>query len=296
MNSRKLAFVLNPRSGRQRFRRSKQETLRVLLAGYPGSYRIFETEYVGHATQLAAAAAADGFDVVVAYGGDGTVNEVASGLVGTRSALGIIPAGSGNGLARGLGVPLKPRSAVEVLKEGEVREIDVGDVDGAYFFNVFGLGFDACLADRFHRHAGLVRGPLPYFTLGVQAFFQYRAPKVEVDIDGEKLLLAPFALTVANGPQYGVGARIAPGASLSDGYLDLVYIDMLPALRALATLPRLFRGTIGRIKEFHHRRVGRMTLRVPPSTAVQFDGEVRPVATTELHVSVLPAALRVIAP
>jgi len=108
--------------------------------------------------------------------------------------------------------------------------------------------------------------------------------------------LEPFALTVANGPQYGVGARIAPRASFSDGWLDLVYLDMLPALRALTALPSLFRGTIGRMKEFHHRRVRSMTLRVPPATAVQFDGEVRLAAGSELHVNVLPAALRVIAP
>ena len=290
---RRLAFILNPRSGRQAGGLSKSDILRRLLAGDPTEYRIFETERAGHATELAAQAAASGYDVVVAYGGDGTLNEVASGLLGTRSALGIIPAGSGNGMARGLGIPRDPRKALDLIQHGRVRRLDVGEAGGSYFFNVFGLGFDACLAARFHREAGGVRGPLPYFTLGVSSFFAYRPPSVQITVEGEKLLIAPLVLTIANGPQYGVGARIAPEADFADGRLDLVWLERLSALRALRALPRLFNGTIDRVRGRWHRRFTELTLQLPSATEVQYDGEVR-VGSERMDVRILPGALDVV--
>lgn len=293
--ARKLAFILNPRSGKQSLRRSKSEILKHLLSGYRGVFRIFETQFAGHGSDLAARAAAEGFDVVVAYGGDGTINEVATGLVGTRSALGIIPAGSGNGMAGGLGIPKRPQLAVEIITDAPFRAIDVGRVDGQCFFNVFGLGFDAFLADRFHREAGSVRGKLPYFTLGARSYASYLPPRLKITTQGERWEAEPLTLAIANGPEYGSGARIAPHADFGDGWLDLVTIDPMPTRRALLALPRLFTGGIGRIPEYHCRRIREVTVQVDEIVPVHFDGEPKP-GRKSLHVWVEPGALKVVAP
>ncbi len=292
---RRLAFILNPRSGKQSIRRSKSEILRELLAEYPERHDVFETNYAGHAAKLSAEAAASGYDVVVAYGGDGTINEVARGLVGSASALGIIPAGSGNGMAHGLGIPSRPRRALEVITNAPIRRIDVGRVNGDCFVNVFGLGFDAALAERFHREAGRVRGALPYFTLGIKTFVRYQPPLITYEIDGELTEVAPLTLAVANGPEYGSGARIAPEADFSDGWLDVVLLQRMPALRAARVLPRLFTGSIARVRERTHRRAKRLSIHLPPDTPVHFDGEARTCSGT-LDIWVEPGALGVVAP
>lgn len=292
---RRLAFILNPRSGKQSIRRSKSEILSTLLAGYPGRYDVFETHYAGHAAKLSAEAAAAGYDVVVAYGGDGTINEVARGLVGTASALGIIPAGSGNGMAHGLGIPSRPRRALEVITSAPIRRIDVGRVNGDCFFNVFGLGFDAALAERFHREAGGVRGALPYFTLGIKTFLRYKPPLIAYEIDGELIEVAPLTLAIANGPEYGTGARIAPEADFSDGWLDLVLLPKMPALRAALALPRLFSGSVARVRGREHRRAKHLSISLPPNTPVHFDGEAR-TCSGKLDIWVEPGALGVAAP
>jgi len=290
-----LTVILNPRSGRTKGRRRKAEIVRKLLARRGVEHTVLETEYAGHATKLASEAAAAGCPVVVAYGGDGTLNEVASGLVGTDTALGVIPAGSGNGMARGLRIPCRLRRAVDIILRGHTLATDVGTVNGEYFFNVFGLGYEAYLSDLFRQEAGNVRGQLPYFVLGARAYFSYRAQKITVEVEGESVEIQPFTLTIANGSQYGTGARIAPEADFADGYLDMVQLDVMPLREAVAAFPRLFTGSFGRIRGRHHRRVREAVIRASSPPTVQFDGEARRGAEV-MRVSLLPKALRIIVP
>lgn len=292
----RIALIVNPRSGSRRLRKKKRDFISGVVTGFAGECRVMETDGPGHATELARGAAHGGAEAVLAFGGDGTVNEVACGLVGGSCSLGIIPAGSGNGFARGLGIPLNPRRAFEMAMAARPVAIDVGSVDGEYFFNVFGLGFDAHLAARFHTRAGHVRGQLRYFTLGIGAFIDYRAPLVIVREGENAFEIRPFVLTVANGPQYGVGATVAPEARFADGLLDLVCIERLSVWRAAYELPRLFTGGAAAIAGRTHRQFREIELTVPPGTLVQFDGEVRSAIRPTLRVSVIPAALRVLAP
>ena len=151
------------------------------------------------------------------------------------------------------------------------------------------------MAGLFHQKAGDVRGQLPYFTLGIRAYISYQPVPVSVVIDGESIEISPLTLAVANGPQYGSGARIAPEADFSDGMLDLISIDMLPVTHALLAFPRLFTGSIAKVAERRRWKVKELKLGVPAGTLVHFDGEVRPGAE-EMQIAVHPKALRVIAP
>lgn len=189
------------------------------------------TERGGHARELAAAAAAGGASLVLVWGGDGTINEAGSALRHTGSTLGVVPAGSGNGLAAALAVPRQPSEAIAVALGGRERVIDAGIMAGRPFFNVAGVGFDARVARLFNQRAAGSRGGWPYVVIGVREGCRYCANDYDVELDGAghrstRALLIAFA----NGREYGMGARIAPLAELDDGLLDMTIVEERPVL------------------------------------------------------------------
>jgi YegS/Rv2252/BmrU family lipid kinase len=286
--------ILNPRAG-LRARRA----LDALRGGLPswGPIDIALTQGPGDATRLAREAAERGDDAVLAVGGDGTVNETAAGLIGSRTALGVIPMGSGNGLARTLGLPLKPEGALNALEHAVVRRMDVGRANGGLFLNVAGAGFDAAVGEDFHHHGrrGGRRGVFTYVRLSAARVLSY-VPETyvlragDVTFEGKALVIA-----FVNGRQYGGGAILSPKGRLDDGVFDVALIEAAPAWELLLGAPRLFLGGLESFRPFRLLRCTEAVLEGPVAFPHHRDGEPEP-AVSRLEVHIEPLALEVLVP
>ena len=209
---------------------------------------IFLTERAGHARELAQAALRLGARLVVAWGGDGTMNEIGGALAFTSAALAIVPSGSGNGLSRELEIPFEPTAAFDVaLAAGRDRVIDAGEIDGHLFFNIAGIGVDARVAHRFAAGGLLRRGFRRYLEITLSELFAYETDEHTIVVDGEAARVRALLIAIANGRQYGNGAIIAPHARLDDGKLDVVTVADRSVLSALVQVRRVFSGTIDRV-------------------------------------------------
>lgn len=286
--SLKIRYILNPRSGRAARVRATVETF---AAGRGES--VAPTARPRHATELARAAIAEGCDAVVAVGGDGTMNEVAAALVGTPVALGLVPCGSGNGLARHLGCYGSVAHALAVIAAGRTRRIDTGLAAGHPFFCAAGLGFEAEVAHRFNLLTN--RGFLRYLTTSLRAFREFAPLRCEVVHAGGTATLAAFTLAVANTDQYGNNARIAPGARCDDGLLNLTAVPPLHAVNLLPLAVQLFAGTLGRNPAVARFAGPAFTVRTGAPGQLHTDGEVHDVGP-EIEFRIRPASLLVLAP
>ncbi len=291
-----LAFVINPVAGSSRRGSGPADlvgAIRRRCAAAAADHEVAFTERPGHARELAAALAGRGFSPVVAWGGDGTVNEVASALMRRDAVLGIVPAGSGNGLARELGISLRPEEAIDTALRGGDRVIDVGELAGRPFVNLAGVGLPAAVADLFARLAG--RGLAGYVLATARELLRYRSERYAVATRERTLEQPALFIELANGRQYGNGAVVAPHARLDDGRLDLVSVDPIGPARAAWGLWRLFNGTIDRHAYVHCSRVDRVTISADRPLRFHVDGE--PVqGGCCLSATVHPAALRVRVP
>jgi YegS/Rv2252/BmrU family lipid kinase len=246
----KVAVIINPISGAGRRRdvaRVRAEQAAALVEKRRLNAEVFVTERPGHARELVQAGLRRGVTTFVAWGGDGTVNEVGSALVGSDATLAIVPSGSGNGLARELGIPLEPVGAFQVVFEGRSRVIDAGELDGHLFFNIAGIGLDACVAHRFAQGGLERRGFVRYLELAAREIASFTPHEYSVTVDDRVLNVRPLLMAIANARQYGNGALIAPEALLDDGKLDLVVVGYLPAWRVLMHAPKLFAGTVAQV-------------------------------------------------
>jgi diacylglycerol kinase (ATP) len=290
----KVRAILNPRAGV-----AAERALAAVRRGRPSwtELTVFVTTGPGDAKALAREAAEAGAELVLSVGGDGTANEAAQGLLGSPTALGIVPVGSGNGLARCLRIPLDPARALAVLEDGVDRAIDVGTANGRLFLNVGGAGFDAVVGADFHAsgRSGRRRGILSYVLLSLFRVVRYRAEPLWLEADGKGHEVRPFLVCLANGPQYGAGATIARGAKLDDGRLDVVVIDDAPRPVLLANIPRLFAGRLDRSRLYRRLTAAKAVLTGQAPFAYHRDGEPEaPVA--RLEVGLLPHALKVRVP
>ena len=249
------------------------------------------TEGAGHARELAAAAVAGGARLVIAWGGDGTISEVAAALIGGDVTLGIVPAGSGNGLARELGIARRPASAIADAVRATPSTIDVGDINGHYFVNTAGIGFDAHVASRFATASR--RGFLGYVNITARALASYVPLEYRISVDdGPVETVRAILVTIANSAQFGNGARIAPGARVDDGELDLVTFEERSRFKTVCALPRLFTGSADRIAGCRLTRLRTVTVEGDAPLTYHLDGE-PVVGGTTLRARVHPAALRV---
>lgn len=286
--------IINPVAGPSaQGRRWRADAVRAALRAANRTGEIVFTEHVGHGRELAVDFVRRGFSPIIAWGGDGTVNEVASALVSQDAVLGIVPGGSGNGLARELEISLRPEQAIATAILGDDRTIDVGELGGRLFVNVAGVGLDAAIARAFNRLDG--RGLLGYGVATVSTIFRYVPEVYSIIAEGETFEQRALFVELANGRQYGHGALIAPHARLDDGRLDVVVVGPRGALRALWGARRLFTGTIDRDPGVTIRTAGTVTISALRPIPFHVDGEVEQGATT-LTARVRPRALRVRVP
>jgi len=289
----KIKFILNPIAGRGRNWDRMKRFLDRVLDEFPFECEIQQTVGRGDALRIAREAVQDGFDIVAAVGGDGTVNEVASAVVNSNVCLGIIPMGSGNGLARGLEIPLQFKKACQILCEGKFRRIDVGKVCGRYFFATFGVGFGALVTKRINTRSR--RGVLPHLYIGLQEFFNYSPEEITLRFDHRQITVKALLVAVANTIQFGNGAIIAPQAQPDDGLLDICIINDLNILQAVYHLPKLFTGHIDKIRYFETYRSSNVEIILPVPAPIYVDGESLD-GDARLKVSLVPKALKVIVP
>lgn len=289
---RHIVFVVNPASGTQ----GKDSVLQAVHEGIDRqkyTFEIRETEYAGHATEIAAQCARDGVFAVVAVGGDGTVNETARSLVHTGTALGIIPCGSGNGLARHLQIGMSTRKAIDTINEGQIESIDYGRINDHDFFVTCGVGFDAFVSLKFAQ-AGK-RGPLTYIEQALKESLNYKPETYELTVDGNTEHYKAFLIACGNAAQYGNNAYIAPKATLTDGLLDVTVLQPFTPLDVPELALQLFTKTIDQNSHIKTLRCKSLHIARRKEGVVHYDGE--PVMTgSDIAVSIVPAGLRVIAP
>jgi diacylglycerol kinase (ATP) len=242
------AVIINPISGtggRPEVARQRIELAAAILESRGEKADLFVTEYPGHARHLVRAALSRQASLVIAWGGDGTINEVASELVFRDVTLGIIPSGSGNGLSRELRIPFDRAKAFHVAFSGRERVIDAGELDGRLFFNIGGLGLDARVAHEFASNGLVRRGFARYLEIAARELFSFVPDDHTIVADGVATQSRALLIALANGRQYGNGAIIAPRARLDDGKLDVVVVAHRSAMAILLQAPMLFAGRVG---------------------------------------------------
>ena len=254
-------------------------------------YEFALTNAPGHATYLARDAAARGFDAVLAVGGDGTASEAAIGLRGGHTALGIVPAGTGNDFVKTIGTPREPKEALEFILSSEPRATDAGEINGTLFLNEVGTGFDVTVLDYALKAKKYARGILPYLYGVVSAIFRFKPLKLTYSLDGgERVTEDILVCAVANGGVIGGGIPIAPQASAEDGLLDMVLVKSVSRARMCRYLPGLLRGKILDFQDTTFLRVKSMFF-AAEGMRVNIDGEVTPQASADIRV--LPGALMI---
>ncbi len=285
----RTTFILNPRSGKVGGKRNVLRGIDRIWGRAGRDYEILITTRRGEGTRLTKNAIAQGSDLVVAVGGDGTLNEVVLGALDSNVSVGLIPAGSGNGFARHWGISLNPETACKGLLNPRLVHCDIGRANGHHFTVTFGCGLDAALSRSYARSR--FRGMTSYFLHGVLAFFTYHPPLIVVETEGEVIYEGkPLLLTFANAKGYGGGTVIAPQARMDDGLLDLCVVEPLPLKASLTHLRRLFGGGVEGIPTYRRWTVREAIVKRPQEGPIHVDGDPFD-AVGEITVSVMPRAI-----
>lgn len=289
MTPQRILFIINPIAGVRQ--KDKLPALaRELLPASRFRVEVHETTGPGDATKAAAQAAADGFDVVAACGGDGTINEVGQGLLHTQTAMAIVPGGSGNGLARHLKLPLQPAAAIKRLHSAAPHPLDVGFINGRPFFNVSGIGFDAHVGEAFSRYSA--RGFFSYARAVLTTLANFQPAHVEIRTDAAQFSGETFLVSFANSSQYGNGAYINPGGRTDDGLIELCVLKPFPLLEVPQMLNQLFNGRMVDCEHMTVLHAREATVTSPEKGLLHIDGEPCEGAK-ELKLTVEPGALKV---
>lgn len=295
---KELLFIVNPVAGHGRSLRVFGR-LRAVLDQVAGLRSvIWTTRGPGHAAELAEQAGLEGYERIVAVGGDGTVHEAINGLMALkpqlreRVAFGVVPAGSGNDFARNVGIPTDPGALAALLASGPASPVDIGAVNGHYFANVAGVGFDAEVARLANRLPKYVPGPLTYVVSALSVLASYKNAAVRIHLDGQVVDRRVLLVAVGNGAGYAGGMIICPGAKMNDGRFRVVVAGDLSKLSVLTTLPKVFSG-----RHLDHPLVEvydaeEVRIEAERPLAVQADGEI--VAHSPTTLRLVPMALQVV--
>lgn len=241
----KVVFILNPISGFRKFRRNLVESevkKELESGGINGEIRY--SQYAGHTSIIAKEAVSEGIKCVVVAGGDGSVNEVAKALTNTDVALGVIPAGSGNGLAHHIKMPFNVKKCLKIIKDRNVRQADMIEINGEYAVSIAGIGFDAIVAERYSKDKN--RGFFSYAQAAILEYFNYKPEPVQIITDDLVINESIFFMVLANSNQFGYNFRIAPDADLFDGYMDVVIVKNVPLIAAPLSSIQVLTGYVNK--------------------------------------------------
>lgn len=288
-----IRFIINPVSGRNK-NTDLEPIIKATCKLHGVKPEIIYTERVGHASQLSREAVENGTEIIVAVGGDGTINEVAGEMIGSKSVLGIIPSGSGNGLARHLGISRNKQKALQFISNGNITKIDTGTINGKNFISIAGLGFDALVANLFAESKS--RGFFTYFKIVAEKYATYRPKKYIIEINKEtRITTRALFLSFANSNQFGYNTAISPYAKLNDGKIDLCIVKKpliieLPLIANLLLLKKVHLSPHVNIMPLSN-----FTVYQTKKRWVNIDGEAIKLGK-KLHVKVNPLSLNVLIP
>ncbi|MDD5766789.1 MAG: diacylglycerol kinase family lipid kinase [Candidatus Marinimicrobia bacterium] len=289
---RKYAIIVNPIAGHGKTSR-RLPLLQEITRDQDADFDYYITEYPFHAAEIADQIH-EKYDAVVAYGGDGTANEVMNGLAGTPTPFGIIPDGSGNDFARCIGVSKNLAQAVKTLMQYDCRLMDLGTIGDRLFLNGVGIGFDGYVNYR-NKNTKLFRGALSYFITVLSSLAQWRPIPVQIEIDD---LPVPnkfaYLLAIGNGSSSGGGLKLTPDAVINDGNFDICHIQNIPIWKILLNIGRLKTGTLGVVKEVNIQKGKTISVKSEVPLPIHFDGEVYDVNAKEVRVSIVPNSAMVI--
>ena len=285
-----IVFITNPISGTIS-KAGIPELVEVHLDHARFSYEFVATQYAGHATLLAQEAAAHGADIVCAIGGDGTVNEVGRGLLGTETAMAILPCGSGNGLARHLMLPMDLKRCLDIINLDTVETLDSGVINGHPFFCTCGMGFDAFISMKF-AEAGK-RGLMTYVEQMLREGLSYKPETYEIEDEMGSKTYKAFLISAANASQYGNNAYIAPHASMSDGLLDVIIMQPFSLIEAPQVTLEMLNKTIDKNVNIRTFKARHVHIHRSKPGLIHYDGDPL-MSDADVEIEVKPKSIRVV--
>ncbi|MPL70130.1 Diacylglycerol kinase [bioreactor metagenome] len=292
MKKNNILFIINPISGIGK-QKLAEKAIEKVLDKNKYDYKIAYTEYAHHGTLLSLQASIQNVDIVVAVGGDGSINDCVRGLIGTNVTLGIIPAGSGNGLARTLNIPLNMEAAIEVLNKRQTKVIDTIKVNNKIYASIAGIGFDALIAHEFRK--AKVRGFNKYLSLILQHYPFYEPQTYKIEIDNQKIEEEALFISFANSNQFGFDTIIAPTAKVDDGYIQVCIVKKVPIVMLPFTVQLLLLKNIDKSIYVKILKAKEVIVKNNTSLLINLDGESVEMEQ-ELKFSVNPQSLNIIIP
>lgn len=288
-----IHFIINPISGKGNHNIGKTE----LEKHFPKENFKIEVDYSNykkHAISLTKKAIEYNPSYIVACGGDGTINEVASCLINTKIKLGIIPVGSGNGLASNLNIPKEIEKATEIIRNGNSQTIDVGQVNEHYFFSNMGIGIDAHIIKKYETYKK--RTLIAYLKASILSSFQFKTIQTQLTFNNRIININSFLLFISNSNEMGYGMSLTPKASLQDGWLDLVKVSKLGFIDKLVLGMYVLSNKIEKFKKAEHTLIQKLSIEIPNkiNTDIQIDGEFHNVRTNKINVSIIKNGLEII--
>ena len=291
---KKILFIINPISGNKPLIKEKVEGLiDNKLDKEKFNYKIKKTERAKHAIEISENAINEGFDIIIVVGGDGSVNEVAQSIINSEIILGIIPLGSGNGLARHLKIPLIPENAIKLINQLNVKKIDTATCNDNFFVSIAGIGFDALVAEKFAKMKR--RGFSSYLKIITREYPFYQPLDYEINIDGKQIQRNALLINFANSDQFGYETSIAPNAKIDDGLIDVCIVKKPPLVELPILAHLLYRKQIDKSKFMEIIKAKKITINQKNITTVNVDGE--PMESgKKVEIKINPSSLKVIVP
>ncbi len=287
-----ILFLANNKAGKG-LPKNFEERLKSIIAASQIEYQILYSTHPGHLTELAKIGIQNGYKTIVVAGGDGSVNEVFKSLVGTDVKFGILPLGSGNGLARHLGIPLNLEKSLDLILKGKSKLIDTATINDQPFISIAGTGFDAFIAMHFAN--GISRGFWNYFWLVIKHYFSYRPISYQISTNNQKIISKALLISCANSNQFGNNISIAPRAKIDDGYLDITILLKPPLYMLPFTIIHLLKGTINKSKYTKFFKAKILEIKSEVSPLINVDGEFRE-TSNPIRIKIIPDSINIIVP
>jgi YegS/Rv2252/BmrU family lipid kinase len=287
----KYVVIINPAAGRGKGKKLENAVIKLVKDEF-GDVEIFRSDYQNHARELAAELK-NKYQVIIAAGGDGTVNEIVNGMIGGTAALAVLPMGSGNDFTKMLNFPKEMKDVIQIIKKDKRKKIDIGKVGDRYFPNGMGAGFDAWVV-RESMKVSRLRGFLIYLYAVLKTVFLYKNQTITFSANNETTQRDVFLVAVGNGKAMGGGFFLTPQATIDDGLLDICIIRALSKREVLLNLPKAIHGKHTELEQVEMLRADKVVIQSEEGIAVHVDGELLGMELKNLDISVLPAALEVI--